>query len=64
MHMETQQTQEHQRHAESAYTDTILDHLVERYLARTTVPGTDATPLTIERFHRLYCCIMAEGYGQ
>ncbi len=62
--METQQTQEYQRHGESAYTHAILDRLVEQYLTRATLPDTEATSLTIERFHRLYCCIMAEGYGQ
>ncbi len=62
--MDTQPAQERQPHGDTAHTHTILDRLVEQYLARTTVPGTEATSLTIERFHRLYCCVMAEGYGQ
>ncbi len=62
--MEQQHTPESQMHHDTAYTQAILDRLVEQYLARTALSDTEAPPLTIERFHRLYCCIMAEGYGQ
>ncbi len=62
--METQHTQERPQHGASTYPHAILNRLVEQYLARTMLPGTDGTPLAIERFHRLYLCIMAEGYGQ
>ena len=62
--MEEQQTHTPQNHGDTAYTTAIVDRLAAQYLARTTLPGTDQPTLTIERFHRLYWCVMAEGYGQ
>jgi hypothetical protein len=62
--MEPQPTSEHPIHGIAAYTNAILDRLVEQYLTRTALPGTEQHVLTIERFHRLYQCVLAEGYGR
>lgn len=62
--MEHQKTQEWQTSADEEYTNAIINRLVEHYLARRPMPGKEGEPLSIERFHRLYCAIMAEGYGK
>ncbi len=64
--MEQQQPQELQIQVQddAAYTSTILNRLIEHYLARIALPGAEETAFTIERFHRLYQCVLAEGYGQ
>ena len=62
--MEHQSTPELLIQDAAAYTTAILDRLIEQYLAHTVVPAPDGAPLTIARFHRLYQCVLAEGYGR
>jgi hypothetical protein len=62
--MEQQQPPEHQMQDDMAYTNAIVDRLVEQYLTRPPLPSQQGGLLTIERFHRLYQCVMAEGYGR
>ena len=47
-----------------AHTNALIERLRERYLKQMTLPRTDATPLTITEFYRLYRHVIAEGYGQ
>ncbi len=53
-----------QIHNDAPYTTAIMERLVEQYLARTALPAPKGEALTIERFHRLYQCVLAEGYGR
>ncbi len=62
--MEQQAKHAPQLYNDAPYTTTIMDRLVEQYLARTALPVPTGEALTIERFHRLYQCVLAEGYGR
>ncbi len=62
--MEQQAKHASQIYNDAPYTTTIMDRLVEQYLARTALPVPEGGVLTIERFHRLYQCVLAEGYGR
>ena len=63
MDMERQHPHEPQTQDNAVYITALVNRLAEQYLARTALPGPDGAPLTIERFHRLYRCVLAEGYG-
>ncbi len=56
--------QQQQTQGNIAYTNAIIERLRERYLNQMTLPRTDAKPLTITEFYRLYRHVIAEGYGQ
>ena len=56
--------QQQQTQGAVAHTDALIERLRERYLNQMTIPRTDAKPLTIAEFYRLYRHVMAEGYGQ
>ena len=45
------------------FVDRILNRLLEHYLTREALPGTDEERLTVTLFHRLARCVVAEGYG-
>jgi hypothetical protein len=47
----------------SHYTNTVLNHLLEHSLVRSTLPTTDHEEFTIRWFHRLCRLVMLEGYG-
>ncbi len=46
------------------YTNGILDHLLEQYLAGNIPPNQAGEPVTITLFHRLSRAVLAEGYGE
>ncbi len=62
--MGQQPTHDPQIQDDAPYTNAIMERLVEQYLARTALPAPEGGALTIERFHRLYQCVLAEGYGR
>lgn len=61
--MTRQQMEAWQTQADTAYTNAILDRLVEHYLADSPLPGNNGE-LSITLFHRLYRYVMVEGYGE
>jgi hypothetical protein len=56
--------QQQQTQGDVAHTNAIIERLRERYLNHMTIPSTDAKPLTITEFYRLYRHVIEEGYGQ
>ncbi len=62
--MEQQHPHEPHTQDDAVYINALVDRLAEQYLARTATPAPNGAPLTIERFHRLYRCVLAEGYGR
>ncbi len=48
---------------ESSYVDGLIDRLLELYLARAPVPGSDSLALSDAHFFRLCRALRAEGYG-
>jgi hypothetical protein len=62
--MEQQHPHEPHTQDDAVYINALVDRLAAQYLARTATPGPNGAPLTIERFHRLYRCVLAEGYGR
>ncbi len=56
--------QPHHTQGDVAHTNALIERLRERYLKHMTVPDTDAKPLTLTQFYRLYRHVIAEGYGQ
>ncbi len=62
--MNQQQTQDQQTQQGAVYTNEILRRLVEHYLDAESLPSKADRPLTVTLFHRLYRCVMTEGYGE
>ncbi len=56
--------QQQQTQGDVAYETAVLERLRELYLARTPLPNSTETPLTLGDFYRFYRFIKAEGYGQ
>ena len=56
--------QQAQVRSDEAYEAACLEQLRERYLARTPLPNTQGTALTLEQLYRFYRYIRAEGYGR
>ncbi len=48
----------------STYADALIERLLDLYLQRTPLPDAEQKPLTVERFFRIYRCVLAEGYGE
>ena len=48
----------------STYAEALIERLLDRYLQRTPLPDAEQQPLTVERFLRIYRCVLAEGYGE
>ncbi len=55
--------QQHLLHA-STYADALIERLLDLYLQRTPLLDAEQRPLTVERFFRIYRCVLAEGYGE
>ena len=48
----------------STYADALIERLLDLYLQRTPLPDAEQKSLTVERFFRIYRCVLAEGYGE
>lgn len=46
-----------------AYTNALMQRLMEQYLLCDMLPGDKQLPFTEQRFERLLRCLSAEGYG-
>jgi len=47
-----------------AYTNALMQRLMEQFLLHDTLPGDKQLPFTEQRFERLLHCIHSEGYGK
>jgi hypothetical protein len=52
-----------QHNGDAAYTNTILERLLEHYLAGTACMERQAVAVNITRFHCLCRAVLTEGYG-
>ena len=48
----------------STYADALIERLLDLYLKRVPLPDAEQQPLSVERFFRIYRCMLAEGYGE
>ncbi len=45
------------------YINSVLDRLLERYLARVPIPDNEDRQIDVTLLHRLAFAVVAEGYG-
>ena len=47
-----------------AYTNALMQRLMEQFLVHDVLPGDKHLPFTEQRFELLLRCIQSEGYGK